>query len=124
MIRLSRGAYPLTGNRPEPAVGNHGETASSNRLVFREFKESVMTFPKKYGPAEIPPSVRWLLSVLLPQLIEGAHPAMEALRAQYRVAAITEVELTGVGFFVDFEVPPGPALTDPRNSRAAMPTSR
>jgi hypothetical protein len=56
-----------------------------------------------------------LLSVLLPQLIEGAHPAMEALRAQYRVAAITEVELTGVGFFVDFEVPPGPALTDPRN---------
>jgi hypothetical protein len=74
-----------------------------------------MTFPKKYGPDEIPPSVQSLLSVLLPQLIEGAHPALKALREQYRVAAITDVELTGVGFFVNFEVPPGPPLTDPPN---------
>ena len=39
-----------------------------------------MTFPKKYGPAEVPPSVQSLLSGLLPQLIEGTHPALAALR--------------------------------------------
>ena len=57
-----------------------------------------MTFPKRYGPEDIPASVWSLLSVLLPQLIEGAHPTLKALREQYRLAAITEVELTGVGF--------------------------
>ncbi|HUQ89700.1 MAG TPA: hypothetical protein VM096_19205 [Vicinamibacterales bacterium] len=74
-----------------------------------------MTFPKKYGPAEVPSSVQSLLSGLLPQLIEGVHPALAALREQYRVATLREVELTGVGFFVHFEVPPGPPLTEPAN---------
>jgi hypothetical protein len=74
-----------------------------------------MTFPKRYGPAEVPPSVRSLLSTLLPQLIEGAHPALAALREQYRVATTSEIALTGVGFFVHFEVPPSAPLTDPVN---------
>jgi len=74
-----------------------------------------MNFPKSYGSAEIPASVRLLLSTLLPQLIEGAHPALAALREQYRVARTSEVKLTGVGFFVLFEVPPGAPLTDPAN---------
>ena len=74
-----------------------------------------MTLPKKYALAEAPASVRLLLSSLLPQLIEGEHPALAVLREQYRVATISDVELTGVGFFVNFEVPPGAALTDPAN---------
>ena len=72
-----------------------------------------MTFPKIYGPSDVPPSVRSLLSGLLPQLIDGAHPALAALREQYRIATIRQVELTGVGFFVDFDVPAGPPLTEP-----------
>lgn len=74
-----------------------------------------MTFPKTFGPSDIPPSVRSLLSFLLPRLIEGAHPALEVLREQYRVAAITNVELSGVGFFVHFEVPPDAPLANPLN---------
>lgn len=72
-----------------------------------------MTFPKTYRPTDIPPSVRSLLSFLLPRLIEGADPALEVLREQYRLAAITTVELSGVGFFVHFEVPPDAPVTDP-----------
>ena len=41
----------------------------------------------------------------LPQLLDGAHPALAALRAQLQAARVTEVELTGAGFYVDFEVP-------------------
>jgi hypothetical protein len=42
---------------------------------------------------------------LVPALIEGTHPAMAALREQYRRSHIKEVELTGAGFYMDFEVP-------------------
>ena len=44
-----------------------------------------MTFPRKYGATEVPLSVQSLVSDLLPQLIEGVHPALAALREQYRV---------------------------------------
>ena len=65
-----------------------------------------MTFPKKFGPSDIPPSVKTLVETLLPQLLHGAHPALAALREQLRRARVTQVEMTGAGFYADFEVPP------------------
>jgi hypothetical protein len=72
-----------------------------------------MTFPIKYGPDKIPPSVKTLLTHAMPRLIEGPHPVLATLREQYRLATVKQVELTGVGFYVDFDVPPDAPLTDP-----------
>jgi hypothetical protein len=63
-----------------------------------------MAFPRKYLA---------LVARLLPSLIEGDHPALVALREQFRCARIREVELTGVGFYVDFDVPSHAPLADP-----------
>lgn len=62
-------------------------------------------WPKIYLPHEAPPEVLALASQLVPLLLAGNHPAIVALRAQYAVAQITSVELTGVGFFVNYKVP-------------------
>jgi hypothetical protein len=43
-----------------------------------------------------------LVDRLMPLLIEGEHPTCAALREQYACALVTEVELTGAGFFVRF----------------------
>ena len=40
-------------------------------------------------------------------LLAGDDPILEVLREQFRVADVTKRELTGVGFFVTFSVPPG-----------------
>jgi hypothetical protein len=75
-----------------------------------------MDFPKKYrkyGPDEVPPSVKTLIAELLPQLLDGPHPALAALREQLQAARVTEVEMTGVGFYVDFEVPADCPLAEP-----------
>jgi len=74
-----------------------------------------MTFPKKYGPADVPASVKTLIETLLPQLLEGTHPALAALREQLQGALVTEVEMTGAGFYADFVVPPDAPLADPPN---------
>jgi hypothetical protein len=42
---------------------------------------------------------------LVPMLIDGEHPALAILREQYRRAEIRSVELSGVGFFVNFAIP-------------------
>lgn len=56
-----------------------------------------------------------LVARLIPRLIEGEHPALMTLREQFRQAKIKSVEMTGVGFYVDFEVPLDLPLTEPRN---------
>ncbi len=70
-------------------------------------------FPRKFGPTEVPPSVQTLVTVLLPQLVAGDHPALVALQAQVRDATIVDVEMTGVGFFVEFTTPADVPLATP-----------
>jgi hypothetical protein len=41
----------------------------------------------------------------MPLLMAGDHPTNAVLREQYASARIREVRLTGVGFFVEFEIP-------------------
>jgi hypothetical protein len=74
-----------------------------------------MSFPKKYGPKDAPPAVIDLVKQLMPGLLRGDHPAMQALRDQHSRARIKNVELTGVGFFVNFETAPDDPLVSPRN---------
>jgi hypothetical protein len=74
-----------------------------------------MTFPKKFAAGDAPDEVLKLVQRLVPLLIEGDHPALLALRQQFARARVKEVELTGHGFYVDFEVPPDVALAEPAN---------
>jgi hypothetical protein len=73
------------------------------------------TFPKKYAADAAPASVLGLVARLVPPMLEGEHPALAALRAQFSKATITSVEMTGVGFFVDFAVPSDIPLAEPQN---------
>jgi hypothetical protein len=72
-----------------------------------------MTWPKLFDPTNAPPELLDLVGRLMPHLLAGDHPTLVTLRAQYQQARITKVELTGVGFFVDFEVPPDIAKSEP-----------
>ena len=74
-----------------------------------------MDFPKEYQPDEAPEAVRQLVNQLLPLLIEGDHPALAALRQQLPRLRTTRVELTGSGFYVDFDVPGEVPLAEPPN---------
>jgi len=74
-----------------------------------------MEFPKKYLPHEAPTEVLTLVKRLVPSLLNGDHPALVALREQYRRARVSVVELTGVGFHVDFEIPVDSPLAVPPN---------
>jgi hypothetical protein len=74
-----------------------------------------MSFPKKYGADDAPIEVLRLAERLIPLLIEGEHPALSALRQQLPSARVKQVELTGVGFFVDFEIPPDAPVAEPAN---------
>jgi hypothetical protein len=46
---------------------------------------------------------------VMEMLLAGDDPTLNVLREQYRVADVTKRELTGVGFFLNFAVPPGAA---------------
>jgi hypothetical protein len=72
-----------------------------------------MSFPKTYGAEDAPFEVLQLAERLVPLLIEGTHPALSALRQQFSEARVKQVELTGVGFYIDFEVPPDAPLAEP-----------
>jgi len=72
-----------------------------------------MERPKGYSSTAAPRSVIELTNRLVPLLIEGAHPALAALREQSAQARIGQVELTGSGFCVDVDVPQGVPLADP-----------
>jgi hypothetical protein len=73
----------------------------------------VTHFPKKYASGQGPAGVLGLINLLLPQLLEGDHPVLAILREQYRLSEVGTVELTGVGFFADLEVPPDVTRVEP-----------
>jgi hypothetical protein len=81
-----------------------------------------MEFPKKYVPDEAPTEVLGLVARLVPSLLDGDHPALVALREQYRHARVRAVELTGVGFYVDFEIPANCPLAAPRSISGGQAT--
>jgi hypothetical protein len=74
-----------------------------------------MTFPKTYGAADAPVEVLQLAKRLVPLLLEGPHPALSVLRRQLLDARVKQVELTGVGFYLDFDVPSYVPLAEPAN---------
>ena len=65
-----------------------------------------MTWPKVYSATDAPSEVLELSQQLIPRLLQGSDPDLSTLREQYAAARVSEVQLSGVGFFVDFEVPP------------------
>jgi hypothetical protein len=63
------------------------------------------TWPKMYIPEAAPREVIALAEHLVPQMLVGDHPALVALRVQYDRGQVATVELTGAGFFVNYQVP-------------------
>lgn len=88
-------------------------------------EENVLTtWPKVYTPEAAPREVIALAEQLVPQMIVGDHPALEALRAQYDRARVASDELTGAGFYVNYEVPDdAPRATPPKLPRWRRPHS-
>jgi len=74
-----------------------------------------MEFPFKYGADEAPPYIHRLVTELVPLLIEGNDPALQALRSQLSRTRIRQVDMTGEGFFVAFDVPFDVPLAEPPN---------
>jgi hypothetical protein len=70
-------------------------------------------FPKRYGPDRVPAGVADAIQRLLPPLTAGDGLFLHTLREQYARSRIESVELTGVGFYVDFLVPDDVPLTTP-----------
>lgn len=67
--------------------------------------EQRAAWPKQYSPEDAPSEVLKLTDQLVPQLLAGDHPALALLNEQYKAARVESVELTGHGFYVNFEVP-------------------
>jgi hypothetical protein len=74
-----------------------------------------MTWPKTFTGANAPTEMLDLVGRLMPLLLAGDHPAAAALREQYALAQIHRIELTGVGFVVEFAVPPNAPRTEPND---------
>src|SRR5262245_7794025 len=74
-----------------------------------------MSFPKTYGAADAPAEILQMAKRLVALLLEGTHPALSALRQQSLGARIKQVELTGVGFYLDFDVAEDAPLAEPAN---------
>jgi hypothetical protein len=55
---------------------------------------------------------------LMDLLLQGDHPVLTILRQQYAVAKIVSRKLSGVGFFLHFEVPENVPLLVPPNFEA------
>jgi hypothetical protein len=51
----------------------------------------------------------------MPLLLAGDHPACTVLREQYARARVRHVKLSGVGFFVEYEVPADASRTAQEN---------
>ena len=62
--------------------------------------------------------------MLLPKLVQGDHPARAALQLQVRRATIADVEMTGVGFYVDFNIPSDVPLAVPPDFAGGSATSQ
>jgi hypothetical protein len=66
-----------------------------------------------YAPDEAPRQILDLAALLVPQLLAGDDPQLKVLRAQYEQAHVSSVESSGVGFFVNYEVPDDLAVAIP-----------
>jgi hypothetical protein len=73
----------------------------------------VDSFPQAFDAGNVPGNVRKLVDELVPQLLVGDDPAHETLRRQFSAATISEVELSGAGFFVEFSYDAEPARVRP-----------
>ena len=71
------------------------------------------SFPKTFNGALAPMGVRAAVKMLMPLLLKGADPFCAVLREQYRRSRIVRVELTGLGFYVDFDVAEDAPTTSP-----------
>ena len=69
--------------------------------------------PTTYSPKDAPAELLDLVARLMPRLLAGSDPTCALLREQYARASIEQVELTGVGFFVGFQVPADVGRTTP-----------
>jgi hypothetical protein len=49
----------------------------------------------------------------MPLLLEGDDPVLAVLREQYRRSTITEIEITGVGVYAEFDIHADAPRTDP-----------
>jgi hypothetical protein len=72
-------------------------------------------WPKSYAGENAPPELLVLARQLVPLLLSGRDSNSEVLRRQYGTSRITEVTLTGVGFYIDFEIALDAVLTQPLN---------
>lgn len=61
----------------------------------------------------IPPDIQGLVDMLVPGLLAGDVDVLRVLRAQYAEATVREVLRTGVGLFVEFDVPEGCPRVEP-----------
>jgi len=75
----------------------------------------VKRFPKEFPPGEGPEGVVRLVNRLLPQLLDGDHPALVILREQLQRSHLGVITLSGVGFFADINVPIDALKVDPPN---------
>jgi hypothetical protein len=73
-------------------------------LVVSDQPTPAPRWPKRYGPQDAPKEVLDLAHRLMTLLLAGDHPFCTALHEQLVHAKIRQVELTGVGFFVSYDV--------------------
>ena len=63
------------------------------------------SFPRTYSAKTAPEGTVDAIKTVMPLLLSGDDLDAETLRMQYAAARITSVELTGAGFYADFDVP-------------------
>jgi hypothetical protein len=105
---------PGLGNcRLGPPISWHPRhRARAGRACSAMPPSSPPSWPKTYSPTEAPSEVLDLTARLMPLLLAGEHPTNALLREQYARSRIRKVELTGAGFFVEFEIPSDVARKD------------
>jgi len=86
---------------------------NQKQAVIGNRRVQPMEYPKQYGPDEVPEAVLELLERLLPALVEGGHPALVALQQQVPHLRVTKAEMTGVEFFVHFDLDRDVPLAQP-----------
>ncbi|MGE0869772.1 MAG: hypothetical protein AB7P03_14500 [Kofleriaceae bacterium] len=72
-------------------------------------------WPKRYARADAPHEMLGLIERLMRLLLTGDDPLCSVLRAQHEASHLVDLELTGVGFFANFEVAADAARCDPPN---------
>lgn len=70
---------------------------------------------KTYSANDAPTEILDLAAKLIPEFLAGNHPTLAILRNQYEQARIKQVELSGVGFFIYYEIPENLPLVSPSN---------